>query len=222
MVVRGEDSSQFSAAMVFPGGVVDPEDAGDEWLERCDGAADLTVAERARRIAGFRELYEETGILLAGSAAGVPLPAPPTPFADALRACGGRLDLSAMVPFAHWITPHGPPKRYDVHFRLCSLTTEAEAICDGRETTEALWLRPADAVALGDSGSRNLLFPTRCQLDLLMASGSVAEAVASAEARRIVSVTPSMERREDGIRLSIPPESGYPRCEMFLREPARG
>ena len=63
MVVR-EDRGQYASAMVFPGGVVDPQDADEAWLELVDGAGNVGAAERVRRIAGFRELWEETGLLL--------------------------------------------------------------------------------------------------------------------------------------------------------------
>src|SRR5690242_18465149 len=63
MVVRA-DRSQYASAMVFPGGTLDAEDADEAWLELIDGGDGLDADERARRIAGFRELYEETGILL--------------------------------------------------------------------------------------------------------------------------------------------------------------
>lgn len=218
MVVRADDRSQFAAAMVFPGGVVDAEDADLAWLALCDGAEALEPLERARRVAGFRELYEETGLLLLDGPAHPPASAAgETPFLEVVRSSGGRLDLSAMIPFAHWITPEGAPKRYDTFFRLCCRTTEMTAVSDGRETVSAEWLRPADAIALGASGERNLLFPTKCQLDLLAQADTVADAAAAARSRRIIPVSPSMERTPEGTRLSIPPESGYPEREVLIR-----
>src|ERR1700740_579203 len=53
MVVR-EDRGQYAKAMVFPGGVVDAEDADEAWLPLADGAGDPAAAGPARRIAGFR------------------------------------------------------------------------------------------------------------------------------------------------------------------------
>jgi 8-oxo-dGTP pyrophosphatase MutT (NUDIX family) len=217
MVVRPNDKSQYAAAMVFPGGVLEAADADDAWLELCDGADGLDPAERARRIGGFRELYEETGILLLEAPARAPQPAAEeTPFLEVVRASGGRLDLSAMAPFAHWVTPEGAPKRYDTFFRLCWRATDMTAVSDGRETVAAEWLTPARALALGASGERNLLFPTKCQLELLAQSGSVEAAVAAARARRIIPVSPHMERRPEGTFLSIPAEAGYPVCEFQM------
>jgi 8-oxo-dGTP pyrophosphatase MutT (NUDIX family) len=215
MAVRADDKSQYAAAMVFPGGAVDSDDADEAWLALADGADGLDPAERARRIAGFRELHEETGILLVEA----PQPqaaAPQGTFLEVVRASGGRLDLAAMIPFANWVTPEGAPKRYDVHFRLCWLTTEMTAVSDGREMVAVEWLRPAEAIALGASNQRNLLFPTKCQLELLAQTGSVVDAVAAARARRIVPITPRVERREEGAVLSIPEDSGYPVRQVVM------
>lgn len=220
MAVRN-DRSHFASAMVFPGGIIDAEDADEAWLELAEGAAELDEIERARRIAGFRELYEETGLLLLDAPERGVQAAEATAFLDVVRAAGGRLDLSAMAPFAHWITPESAPKRFDTHFRLCWLTTEMSAISDGGETVSVEWLRPADAIALGASRQRNLLFPTKCQLDLLAQSNTVAEAVAAAGTRPVVPVTPTFHRRPEGTFLSIPPESGYPERE-FLMDAALG
>lgn len=217
MVVRPNDKSQYAAAMVFPGGGIDAQDADAAWAPLCDGAEGLDAEERARRIAGFRELYEETGVLLLEAPQRAPQPAGEgASFLEVVRGSGGRLELSAMTPFAHWVTPEGAPKRFDTHFRLCWLTTEMTAVSDGRETVAVEWLTPQQALALGASGARNLLFPTKCQLELLAQSRTVAEAVAAAHARRIVPVSPRMEKREQGTFLSIPPEAGYPVCEFQM------
>lgn len=220
MVVRNE-RSHFASALVFPGGVIDAEDSDPAWLGLIDGAEGLDEAERTRRIAGFRELHEETGVLLLDA----PERQPQTlageggeaaPFLEIVRQSGGRLDLAAMAPFAHWVTPESAPKRYDTHFRLCWQTTEMTAISDGRETVSVEWLRPAQAIALGATGERNLLFPTKCQLDLLAQTDTVEAAAAAARTRRIIPVTPSFERRPEGTFLSIPEETGYPVREFFM------
>jgi hypothetical protein len=114
-----------------------------------------------------------------------------------------------MHPFAHWITPVMAPKRYDTHFRLCGLTTELTAISDGSETVSVEWIRPKDALELAKAGERKVLFPTRLNLQMLGASGSVEEAIEAAKARTIVTVSPRMETRPDGRWLVIPPEAGY-------------
>ena len=211
MVVRN-DRSYFASALVFPGGTVDPDDRDAAWSECVIVGAALSDDERAIRIAGFRELHEETGLLLADRAV--------TPgeggFRELVARAGARLDLSAMYPFAHWITPEMSPKRYDTHFRLCGLTTDLVAVSDGGETVSVEWLRPKDALALGATGERKVLFPTRMNLELLAQSGSVEEAIDAARARRIVTVTPRVDRRAEGTFITIPHDAGYgPGAEEF-------
>ena len=216
MVIRNE-KAYLASAMVFPGGVLEAEDADEAWLDLVTGAEALDVAERARRIGGFRELYEETGLLLLAAGGDDPgALAEPASFIEVVARSGGRLDLSAMAPFAHWITPVGAPKRFDTHFRLCWMKTESVAVSDGRETVAAEWLRPAEAIELGLSGQRILLPPTRCQLDLLAQSGTVGEAVTAARARKISPVTPSFTRKPEGTYITIPAEAGYPVLEHIV------
>jgi 8-oxo-dGTP pyrophosphatase MutT (NUDIX family) len=221
MAVRSDDRSQYASAMVFPGGALDADDADAAWLEHLDGAEGLDTAERARRIAGFRELFEETGVLLIEGPTRTPDLAAGS-FLEIVRQSGGRLDLAAMIPFANWVTPESAPKRYDVHFRLCWRTTEMTAVSDGRETVAVEWLKPADAVALGALNKRIVLFPTKCQLDLLGQSNTVEEAVAAARARRITPITPVVQRRPEGTSLSIPADSGYPDREFVMTPGSRG
>lgn len=204
MVVRHQQS-YFASALVFPGGTVDPDDHDPAWGDLVTGDAGLTAQERAIRIAGFRELYEETGLLLADRAV--------TPsegsFRDLIARARARLDLSALHPFAHWITPEMSPKRYDTHFRLCGLSTDLVAVSDGRETVACEWLSPIAAIAMGASGERNVLFPTRLNLEMLARSASVEDAIVASRQREIVTVLPRVDRREEGTFITIPPEAGY-------------
>lgn len=214
MVVRNSES-YFASALVFPGGTVDADDRDDAWSDHVTGHEGLTADERAIRLAGFRELHEETGLLLAERA---PAPGEGT-FRETVARASARLDLSAMHPFAHWITPETSPKRYDTHFRLCGLTTELTAVSDGRETISAEWLRPRDALDLGASGERKVLFPTRLNLELLAQSSSVGAAIDAARTRTIVTVTPRVERREAGTFITIPQDAGYGPAEEFAGPP---
>jgi 8-oxo-dGTP pyrophosphatase MutT (NUDIX family) len=214
LMVERHETAYFASALVFPGGLVDPEDSSSAWLEHMDGAEDLSDQERAVRIAGFRELYEETGVLIANPAGPV-RPTAELSFIDTISRGGLRLNLGDMHPFAHWITPATSPKRYDTHFRLCAAETDAVAASDGRETVSVEWIRPDDALRLGAEGARKLLFPTRMNLQLLAQSSSVREAIAAARTRTVVTVTPTVERRAGGVYIVIPPDAGYGPAEEF-------
>lgn len=210
LMVERHDQVHFASALVFPGGGVDADDRSEAWLPHLTGGGDLDETGRAVRIAAFRELYEETTVVVGGDetlAAGS--------FREAIAAAGGRLDLTSMTPFAHWITPAEAPKRFDTHFLLCSGEARGVAESDGRETVSAEWIRPAEALRLGAAGERKVLFPTRLNLELLAQTNSVADAVAAARSRRIVTITPWIEKREDGVHIVIPPDAGYGAVEEF-------
>ena len=102
MVERHRDA-HFASALVFPGGMVGQEDFAPHWGELAEGGDDLDPAQRALRIAGFRELHEETGLLIVDKARHGQDPAPVAgdDFAASIRAHDARLDLAALHPFAH-------------------------------------------------------------------------------------------------------------------------
>ncbi len=225
LMVERNEQAYFASALVFPGGIVEADDSNEGWLDQTDGHAGLTTAERALRIAAYRELFEETGVLLTGpQVADTERVAAPenAAFRDLVKGKGARLDLAAMHPFAHWITPESSPKRYDTHFRLCGLDTDLTAVSDGLETVSVEWLRPKDALDLGRAGERKLLFPTRLNLEMLNASASVDDAIAAVGKREIVTVTPRMERRPEGMFLTVPIDAGYGGAEEFVSPPRPG
>jgi len=213
LMVGRNEKSYFGSALVFPGGVVDAADRADHWLAWAHGAEGLGADERALRVAAFREMHEEAGLLLCDDAPAGAIPAAPEagvdPFIDALRRHGGKLDLAAMHPFAHWITPEMAPKRYDTHFFVCGIETEVVAIHDGHETVSAEWISPVKALEFAETKERHILFPTKMQLKMLAESATVEAAIEAARRRKIVTVMPRLEERPSGRVLTIPADAGY-------------
>ncbi|CAN5255523.1 NUDIX hydrolase [soil metagenome] len=205
LIVRRNAGATFPSALVFPGGVVEPSDASDEWMPRLSGAEDLDTEERAYRIAALRETWEEAGLLLAHDG-----PAPERDFAD----LPGPLDLSALHHFAHWVTPVQEPKRFDTRFYLTAASRDQEARFDGQETVSVEWLSPRAALARAEQGDRMVL-PTRLNLMRLAESSTVAEAIAATSTRPFFSVMPELVRSVEGGRvLRIPIEAGYGMTEV--------
>ncbi len=151
MMVRHHQIEFNSGALVFPGGSVD---AGDqEIVKRSDlysGGEGLSEADRGFRIAAIRETFEESGILLARSkhsgaavdakrageiadAHRVALNEHKISFLDILADNGLQLALDTLVPYAHWITPEGMPKRFDTWFFLAAAPPDQLGAHDGRE-----------------------------------------------------------------------------------------
>jgi 8-oxo-dGTP pyrophosphatase MutT (NUDIX family) len=214
MVKRG-DGAFFGSALVFPGGKRDASDVDPAWDDYIEGAQELDREERGMRIAGWREVFEETGLLPSPCFNGVARADRSDNFFDLVRRSGLRLPLGDMFPFANWITPKISPKRFDVHFYLCALDGN-EAVCDGFETVEAEWIMPAEALARGARGEWHLLFPTKSQLRRLGESRTIEDALAAAAAQPIVAIEPQREVREDGAFVTIPAGYGYPVTEEAI------
>lgn len=227
MVQRHHQIEFASGALVFPGGSLDPDDhviaADDVLVPDCFG---LDVETVAIRVAGVRETFEESGILLARkkessaiiSAAQlvdieplrVALDEGKTSFADILRQYDLTPAIDLLVPFAHWITPINLPKRFDTHFLLALAPEDHVGRHDGRESVDSLWLSPREALEGATSGRFTLPFPTIRNLIKLDKLGTAKAALEFAMATPVVTVMPEMTKREDGTRqLRIPREAGY-------------
>ncbi len=227
MMVRHYEIDFNSGALVFPGGSVDQ---GDQEIianpALYSGGEGLDDAALSFRIAAIRETFEESGILLAcptGSNALVDakraseieaahradLCENKVSFLKVLTDSGMVLALDLLVPYAHWITPEGMPKRFDTWFFLAAAPPEQAGAHDGKESTDSIWLSPADALAGGDSGRFTLPFPTKRNLIKLGKQPSVASAIEEARRTPVVSVTPVMSRNGDKKQLRIPAEAGY-------------
>jgi hypothetical protein len=109
-------------------------------------------------VAAVRETFEEAGLVLA---------------------------VDALHYAARWITPPGPPRRYDTRFFVAALPPGQAAVADQSEAVHAEWVRPAEALADFAAGRRAMLPPTVGMLRILASyasSAEVIEAAARAEA----------------------------------------
>lgn len=221
MVVRHHKIDSFSGALVFPGGKVDKGDTHDNVRARIDGADGLDDREFSMRVAAIREAYEECGVLLAreeqtGELVNASRLRMLEPFRDALNKneldIGGllekgglRLAADLLTPFAHWITPNIMPKRFDTRFYLASAPEDHLAVHDGSESVDSVWIRPSDAIAEAEAGTKTVIFPTRMNVLKLGRSPNVAHAIEIARSKPVVTVEPKV----DGKVLRIPAEAEY-------------
>jgi 8-oxo-dGTP pyrophosphatase MutT (NUDIX family) len=227
MMVRHYEIDFNSGALVFPGGSVDKDD--NEIIARSElyaGGERLDAADLSFRIAAIRETFEESGILLAR-------PRGSNALIDAKRAreieathrtilCEGKttflkvladnnllLALDELVPYAHWITPEGMPKRFDTWFFLAAAPPAQVGAHDGKESTGSIWVSPREALAGGESGRFKLPFPTTRNLIRLGKQNSVKAALDDSRGKPIVTVMPVMTKVNGGRQLRIPLEAGY-------------
>src|SRR6202012_1377520 len=132
-----------------------------------------------------------------------------TTFSQVLAACGVVLALDELVPYAHWITPEGMPKRFDTWFFLAAAPPEQLGAHDGKESTDSIWVSPREALAGGDTGRFKLPFPTTRNLIKLGKQGHVKAALDDSRGKSVVTVMPVMTRLNGGRPLRIQKEPGY-------------
>ena len=227
MMVRHYEIDFNSGALVFPGGSVD---SGDQEIiarpELYSGGEELDAGSLSFRIAAIRETFEESGILLArprGSNSLVEAKrAAEIEGRDRAALCEGKttflkvladsevvLALDELVPYAHWITPEGMPKRFDTWFFLAAAPPEQAGAHDGKESTDSIWVSPREALAGGESGRFKLPFPTTRNLIRLGKQSSVRAALNDSKGKKVVTVMPVMTKLNGGRQLRIPLEAGY-------------
>lgn len=190
----------FAGGMTaFPGGGVDPSDSQPVELAGPDDAwwADRLgidpVAARSVVVAAARELFEETGVLLAA----------PHPADEARRedVAAHRLSFSELLgervlqadllrPWARWVTPPGQSRRYDTFFLLAAEPAGQQARMLTTEAQVGDWWTPGAALAAGRRGELALLPPTVAVLDDLTGVSAVAQALAVD--RRVPAVSPEI------------------------------
>ena len=205
---------------VFPGGRVDEADR-DPVVDRSwagpppsawAGRMGLPVDQaRGHVVAACRETLEEAGLLLATPAPGAgelaaarrELLAGSAGFAGLLARLGVRLDTGRLRYWAWWVTPEAEPRRYDTRFFLAGLPAEAAVTAHLAEAERERWLPAGRAAA---DQSLPMLPPTRYALRDLAAFGSVDDALAAAEGRRVERILPVLE----GVELVLPWRERYP------------
>ncbi|SRR6266699_716005 len=228
-MVRRVIQSDFAPdVFVFPGGSVSADDRAAEQAEQvftpvAPGKADpegRTILGSGIRAAAIRELFEEAGVLLAYRGEQV-LAIGEEDIArfdnyrqvfnqrngsliEMARAENLRLATDRLGYFAHWITPEGMPKRFDTHFFITTAPAEQQAAHDRLETSEGIWISPAEALASSERGEFPLVFATIHQLRELAAFHSVQQALESTTMQHVATHIPILEQRAGGARVYLP------------------
>lgn len=212
---RPEETTFAAGAWVFAGGRVDPGDREPELLGRVD--ADRADGEPEALVAAVRELWEETGLLMARpgadgdpsrlAAARGELVRGDTPFGRLAAGLDLALPRRPVAYFARWITPEKLSRRYDTRFFLCRDPGGSVELTG--EHTDAVWLRPDRALDRFAAGDLPLLFPTRKTLERLEGFPDAATAVRELRSAAVEAVRPRMLVRDDGVEPVLPGEEGY-------------
>ncbi len=184
MMRRNPRSAFVPGAHVFPGGKVDPADADPAVRSGATGPDDAVADARldrvgARRfwVAAVREAFEEAGVLLARRADGsvfVPDPAERIGLEQARRRVLSAelplgavlaehdlvLDLAALVPLAHWITPEASDRRYDTWFFVAHAPAGYDLVHADGEMVDSDWLAPDEVLRRAQARRIDLIYPT--------------------------------------------------------------
>lgn len=236
--VRAGDFS--SDAYVFPGGVVDAADRQGHAV--CIGMDDATASERLQLtdhgldyyVAAVRECFEETGVLFAVDATGVPIGASALDDMRAQRNAlhDGKIDIASLCHasnarlapdhlhyLSHWVTPLALPKRFDTRFFLAMLPEGQSVEVDQIETAAHRWMRPHYALTHADQ--LRLLPPTRKLLQWLESMGTAERAMATASTlaarHEIPRIQPRLANGKRGRWPVTPDEPAW--AELTLTDP---
>ena len=209
-------------AWVFPGGRVDPEDHDPRLLAACEHLDDATASDRleipdgglAWWVAVVRETLEEAGLLL-GDANGADVPAlaerirgDARSFAAMVEENDIRFNCSLIQEVAHFVTPLGPPRRFDARFFIARMPAGQEPEHDGGEVVDNRWVRPAEALERWEEGDFNMISPTVRMLDSLKTFDSVEQVMAIAAERRDYQ-TIRIRNHDTEYRAVLPGDEGY-------------
>lgn len=205
-------------AVAFPGGRVDERDAnpGLPWCGPSpkEWARLMGVSEDDARcivVAAAREVFEESGVLLAGpdehslvsdlddpwwKETREALVAHKVAFADVLigRNLVLRTDLLGLI--SNWCTPAYVPKRFDTFFFTAMVPEGQRADGDTSEAQIAGWVTPSYAVRESDEGRWLLFAPTLYNLEQIAQAHSAEELVRTR--RKVQKITQAPVFNDDG------------------------
>ena len=143
----------------------------------------------AARKAAVRETREEAGLVLA----------PET-----------------LVPFSHWTTPEGRPRRFSTWFFLAQIEPQLEVVVVGGEIHAHRWFKPEDALSARARGEIDLPPPTFVSLSVLLQCSRVADALALARAESAPVFAPRPRDIEHGVVSIFPGDAAYEGGELTL------
>jgi len=172
LLLRRPDTTRFAAgAYVCAGGVIDDTDDAPAAIRRLPHPP--AESDGPALLAALRELFEETGFLLADQA--FPWAQLETirdsllrgdrSFADLVAELDLSFDTVRIAYISRWITPERFARRYDTRFYLAAADVDEPHLT--AELAGFEWMRPAEALRRFRAGELPMLFPTRVTLERL-------------------------------------------------------
>lgn len=226
-MVRRHEASSFGAAYAFPGGVVDNDDLGvhDFCVGLTARQADMRLGVKENGLelysAAIRELFEESGVLLANSEK---LDEDLCIVRDALNdgseswvdfVSRNELELHCdrLHYISHWITPVTQAKRYSTRFFLAELPEGQSAMHCGGELTDSRWISAHDILEAGRQGVVELHFPTVKTLESVArhkTMDALLDWAGSCVEWGVTTMVPAIVMRDGKPEVVLPGEKDYP------------
>ena len=198
LIKRSPQSSFMAGMYVFPGGTVEqgdhdtqlwsaPPGAGKKRIGHRPGKKAAVATEAAFACAAIRECLEEVGVLLAHTGdqytrkrlritrQAQSVDRKPDWFRQAVQTDKWRLDIGALQPWSHWITPPQMKRRYDTRFYIAAMPADQTCQPDPRETTDGVWIVPVEALKENLEGRLPLSPPTIVNLHQLLSFDRIEE-----------------------------------------------
>lgn len=232
-IMERNANTVFAGGMwVFPGGSVDADDDPEQFqhisIHRTDADAsrlmDLSRGGLAYYIAAIREAFEEAGILLAldrDTHELVDLKDTATAarfevhrqdindsnrnFVDIIEEENLILDAGQMHYVARWITPEGPPRRFDARFFVTRMPRRQTPIHDDNELVHSTWMSPKEILDRFEREDMVLMSPTLRMVRSLAKFRSADEVIESAATNLPDERARVNEQRE----IVLPGDPGY-------------
>jgi len=234
-MVQRHAATTFGGSYAFPGGIVDSEDRAAH--AHCGG---FTAGKAGRLLrlrddgldyfsAAVRELFEESGVLLAHDTHGAwafhQHPAQRTQlreelitgtrkWSELLRRHDLQLACESLHYVGHWETPLKLPKRFSTRFFVAAMPAGQQAQHDEGELTDSRWISAEDVLSLAHQDELQVRFPTLKNLQLIAEHGSLPQLLhwaGSRAASGIERIRPEIIEVDGERRAVLPDDPDYPR-----------
>ena len=203
MLKRNLNSDFVGGAYVFPGGGVDELDASP-------GVEVLVEGLMARGANGEYVRFDDPAVHERFATHRRAVNGSERRFLDIVAEEGLRLDLTALEYYAHWVTPVGPPRRYDTRFFVALAPRYQVAAHDAGETIADEWVRPSDALERHHAGELEMIFPTIRNLEAIADLPHAAAVLEHArEKQEILRIEPKFLTVDGEVTIVMPGDPGW-------------
>ncbi len=234
LIMQRNTQTVFGGGMwVFPGGGLDSNDGSKAIHTLCIDGSDRSASELlglpegglSYYVAAIRETFEESGILLASHQETQQLlnlknlqiksrfmthrdelNKQSLSFSELLHQESLLLATHKMHYVARWITPCGPPRRFDARFFVAQIPAGQSATHDNNELIRSQWLTPPEILRQHTTGKVGLMEPTLRMIKNLCLFRSADELLQSAAA---TDMSYHRVRYRSKHNLLVPGEPGY-------------